>query len=176
MGRLLLRAVLAATFVVHGTQKLFGWFGGAGPDGTGQFFDSLGLRPGRRQAVAAGTVETGSGVLMAAGLWTPAAAAGLSAVMITALRTAIWSEGVRPGTGEFELLLAAAAVSLADSGPGQWSLDRALGQERSGAGWALAALAAGGAGSALAIAAGRRQPTPPAAAPPDAAAEQAGTP
>jgi uncharacterized membrane protein YphA (DoxX/SURF4 family) len=45
VGRFLLRATIGAIFVEHGTQKLFGWFGGGGPDGTGQFFESLGLRP-----------------------------------------------------------------------------------------------------------------------------------
>ena len=155
MGRLLLRAVLATTFMVHGMQKLFGSFGGHGPDGTGQFFESLGLRPGRRHALAAGATETGGGALMAVGLATPAAAAGLTAVMITALRTAIWREGLKPGTGEFEVLLAAAALALADMGPGRWSLDAALGAERTGAGWALAALAGGALGSSLALASSR---------------------
>jgi putative oxidoreductase len=162
LGRLLLRATVAEVFIVHGTQKLFGWFGGYGPDGTGQFFESLGLRPGRRNALAAGATEAGSGVLIALGLATPAAAAGLTAVMITALRTAIWQEGPKPATGEFEILLAAAALALADLGPGPASLDAALGRERRGAGWALAAAAAGAAGSTLAIEAGRRQPQPPA--------------
>jgi putative oxidoreductase len=158
LGRLLLRAALAATFVVHGTQKVFGWFGGGGLDGTGEFFESLGLRPGRRHALAAGATETGAGLLMAGGLATPVAATGISAVMITALRTVIWRDGVKPGTGEFEVLLAAAALSLADSGPGPCSLDARLGQRRSGARWALAALAAGATGSALAVASGRRAP------------------
>src|SRR5919199_1888709 len=65
LGRLMLRATVSGVFVVHGTQKLFGWFGGYGLDGTGQFFESLGLRPGRRHALAAGATETGGGILMA---------------------------------------------------------------------------------------------------------------
>src|SRR3954463_14720357 len=160
MGRLLLRATLSAVFVVHGTQKLFGWFGGYGPDGTGQFFEGIGLRPGKRNAVAAGATETSCGGPTAAGLAPPAAAAGLTAVMTTALRTAIWKDGIKPATGEFEVLLAAASLSLADIGPGPLSLDAARGRERSGPAWALAALGAGAAGSAMAIAAGRRQPPP----------------
>jgi putative oxidoreductase len=169
MGRLLLRATLGTVFVVHGTQKLFGWFGGFGPDGTGQFFESLGLRPGRRHAVMAGVTEVGSGILMAAGAATPAAAAGLTGVMITALRTVIWKDGVRPATGEFEVLLAAAALALADEGPGPWSVDAALGQERTGAPWALGALAAGAIGSGLVLAGRRSGSTAPApAAAPDA--------
>jgi putative oxidoreductase len=158
LGRLLLRLTVGATFVVHGTQKLFGWFGGYGPDGTGQFFESLGLRPGRKHAVAAGATEAGCGVMIAAGLATPAAAAGLTAVMITPLRTAIWPEGIKPATGEFEALLAAAALALAETGPGSPSLDAALGFEHSGTGWMLAALGAGAAGSAVMLA--RIEPAP----------------
>jgi putative oxidoreductase len=158
LGRLFLRLAIGATFFVHGTQKLFGWFGGYGPDGTGGFFESLGLRPGRRHAVAAGATETSCGVLIAAGLATPAAAAGLTAVMITALRTAIWKDGIKPATGEFETVLAVAALALADTGPGALSLDEALGFEHSGTGWMLAALGAGAAGSTLVLS--RTEPGP----------------
>ncbi len=155
VGRLVLRATVGAIFVEHGTQKLFGWFGGHGPDGTGQFFESLGLRPGRRHALAAGAAEAGGGALLALGLATPAAAAALGGVMLTALRTAVWRDGIKVGTGGYELLLLASAVALGDLGPGRLSLDAALGNERSGVHWA--ALVAGGAaaGSALAIAAGK---------------------
>jgi putative oxidoreductase len=171
LGRLLLRLTVGGTFFVHGSQKLFGWFGGYGPDGTGQFFESLGLRPGRRNALAAGSTEVGCGVLVALGLATPLSAAGLSAVMITALRTAVWNEGFKPATGEHEVLLAAAALALTETGPGAPSLDSALGLERSGPGWTLAALAAGAAGSAMAISMGQRQPGAPVpSAPPDAPA------
>jgi putative oxidoreductase len=172
LGPLLLRAGVAGVFVVHGPQKLFGWFGGYGPDGTGQFFESLGLRPGKRNALAAGATETAGAILLALGLATPVAAAGLTAVMITALRTAIWKDGIKPATGELEVLLAASGLALADSGPGPWSLDAALGIERSGPGWALAALAAGAVGSTLMIEAGRRaqqQPPEPEATPAEAA-------
>jgi putative oxidoreductase len=166
VGRLLLRFTIGGTFFVHGTQKLFGWFGGYGPDGTGQFFESLGLRPGRRNARAAGWTETGGGVLIALGLATPLAAAGLSAVMITALRTAVWTEGIKPATGEHEVILAAAALALTETGPGAPSLDSALGLERSGRVWTLAALGAAAAGSAMAISKGREQPAAPAQAAP----------
>jgi putative oxidoreductase len=162
LGRFLVRMTVGSIFVEHGTQKLFGWFGGHGPDGTGQFFESIGLRPGRRNAIAAGVAEAGGGSLLALGLATPAAAAALGSVMVTALRTAIWRDGIKVGTGGYELLLLASAVALADLGPGEWSLDAAFGRERRGAGWAAAAFGAALAGSALAIAAGRRQPEPPA--------------
>jgi putative oxidoreductase len=171
VARLLLRSTIGATFVVHGTQKLFGWFGGYGPDGTGQFFESLGLRPGRRNAIAAGVTETGGGVLILLGLATPAAAAGLAAVMITALRTAIWKDGFKPATGEHEVLLAAGALALTETGPGKPSLDYALGFDHGGPWWSLAALGAGAAGSAAAIAMARREPaTPTSAAPAEAPA------
>jgi putative oxidoreductase len=166
IGRLLLRLTIGGTFFVHGTQKLFGWFGGYGPDGTGQFFESLGLRPGRRNALAAGSTEAGCGILVALGLATPLAAAGLSSVMITALRTAVWNEGIKPATGEHEVLLAAAALALTETGPGAPSLDSALGLERRGRVWTLAALGAGAAGSAMAISMGRQQPAEPAPAAP----------
>ena len=161
---LVLRLVVGLLLIGHGTQKLFGWFGGYGPDGTGQFFESVGLRPGKRNAVAAGATETAGGALTLLGLATPAAAAGITAVMITALKTVIWKEGIKPATGEFEVVLATGALALAEAGPGSLSLDAALGRERAGTGWALAALAAGAAGSALALEAARRAPQPPPAA------------
>src|SRR5213079_2911280 len=153
LGPFLLRITVGSIFVEHGSQKLFGWFGGHGPDGTGQFFESLGLRPGRRNAIAAGVAEAGGGALLALGLATPAAAAALGSVMITALRTAVWPDGIKVGTGGYELLLLASAVALADSGPGPLSLDAALGRERRGTRWAAAALGTAVAGSAFAIAA-----------------------
>jgi putative oxidoreductase len=160
LGRLVLRATVGAIFVEHGTQKLFGWFGGHGPAGTGRFFDSIELRPGRRHALAAGVAEAGGGALLALGLATPAAAAALGGVMVTALRTAVWRDGIKVGTGGYELLLLASAVALGDLGPGRLSLDAALGNERRGPHWA--ALVAGGAvaGSALAIAAAAKDAEP----------------
>jgi putative oxidoreductase len=158
LGRLAVRLTVGGTFFVHGTQKLFGWFGGYGPDGTGQFFESLGLRPGRPNAIAAGATEAGCGILTALGLAAPAAAAGLTSVMITALRTVVWKDGIKPATGEHELLLAAAALALVETGPGEPALDSALGLELTGTAWMLAALGVGAAGSAMAISRGRQAP------------------
>ena len=59
LGRLLLRLSVGGFFVGHGTQKLFGWFGGHGLDATAAGFEQLGLRPGRRHAIAAGAAEAG---------------------------------------------------------------------------------------------------------------------
>src|SRR4051812_36417945 len=152
-GRFLLRALVGGFFVGHGTQKLFGWFGGHGPAGTGQFFESIGLRPGRRNALAAGAAEAGGGALLAAGLATPLAAASLSAVMLTAMRKVHLKNGpwVTSGGYEYTAVLLAALLTLAELGPGSWSLDAALGTEKKGTRWALAALALGAAGSALAM-------------------------
>src|SRR5436190_22920907 len=93
LGRVLLRVTVGAIFIEHGTQKLFGWFGGHGPDGTGQFFESVGLRPGRSNAMMAGATEAGGGALLTLGLATPLAATSLASVMVTALRKAIRRDG-----------------------------------------------------------------------------------
>jgi putative oxidoreductase len=160
IGRLVLRVTVGSIFVEHGTQKLFGWFGGHGPDGTGQFFESIGLRPGRPNAIAAGTAEAGGGLMLALGLATPLAAASLTSVMLTALRKAIWRDGVKTGEGGYEMLLLVTALALAESGPGPWSLDAVLKSERRGVGWAVAAFVAAVAGSALATKLGNRPPAP----------------
>jgi putative oxidoreductase len=169
-GRFLVRATVGGIFVEHGTQKLFGWFGGHGPDGTGQFFESIGLRPGRRHAIAAGVAEAGGGALLALGLATPLAAAALGSVMVTALRTVVWRDGIKVGTGGYEVLLLANAVALADLGPGRLSLDSLIGAERRGARWAALALGGAVAGSALAIASGRSGEEGPEAEPVEAEA------
>jgi putative oxidoreductase len=148
--RLLARVTIGVLFVGHGTQKLFGWFGGGGPEGTAQGFESMGLRPGKRNAILAGIAETTGGLLFALGAATPAAAAALTSVMATAIKTVHWEKGVWVSAGgyEYNLVLLAAVFGLTENGPGQWSIDGALGRSRWGTHWALAALAAGAAGSA----------------------------
>src|SRR3954451_24884893 len=86
IGRFILRLVVGGYFVGHGTQKLFGWFGGHGLEGTGQFFESLGLRPGKHNAIAAGAAEAGGGALLAAGVATTIAGASLHGVMTSAIK------------------------------------------------------------------------------------------
>jgi len=144
-GLTLLRAVIGFLFVGHGTQKLFGWFGGHGPEATGQFFESLGLRPGRRHATAAGAAEAGGGALIALGFLTPAAAATIIGTMFTAIRTVHLKNGpwVTEGGYEYNLTIIAIMVALADVGPGDVSLDRAFGTEISGPLVALLALLGG---------------------------------
>ena len=148
---LVTRLLIGGLFFGHGAQKLFGWFGGYGPDGTGGFFESLGLRPGRQHAMAAGAAEAGGGVLLALGLATPVAGAAITGVMTTAIRTVHQPNGpwVTENGWEYTAVIIAAALTVVEVGPGPVSLDAALGNERSGTGWALAALVAGVAGSTL---------------------------
>ncbi len=141
LGLLLLRLTIGLAMAAHGTQKTFGWFGGYGPDGTGQFMEALGFRPGRRHALAAGYVEVISGILLAAGLLTPLAAALVVSVMIVAAVTVharngffITSNGV-----EFNVVLGVAALSLAFTGAGAFSVDALLGLTAGGATWGLVA-------------------------------------
>ena len=151
LGLTFLRTVIGALFFGHGAQKLFGWFGGHGPEGTGQFFEALGLKPGIKHARAAGAAEAGGGVLLALGLFTPAAAAAIIGVMSTAIRTVHMKNGpwVSDGGYEYNLSLIAIMVALADLGPGDVSLDHALGIEVSGPLVALLALAGGVGGATL---------------------------
>jgi putative oxidoreductase len=148
LGLTAFRVVIGATMFAHGAQKLFGWFGGHGLDATGQAFDSMGMKPGKRHALAAGASEAGGGALLAAGFLTPVGSAATIGVMSQAIRAVHKEKGffVTEGGYEYNLALAASALLLADVGPGPVSLDRALGTEVRGPLVALAALAAGFAG------------------------------
>jgi putative oxidoreductase len=162
IGRLVLRATVGGFFFGHGTQKLFGWFGGGGLEGTGNMFESIGLRPGKTHATAAGVAEAGGGALLVTGLATPAAAAVLTATMLTAinrvhLKNGPWSQ---KGGYEYNAVLIGAALTLAEVGPGSLSLDRKLGIEMTGAKWSALALAAGAVGAAGAHAYAESQPAP----------------
>lgn len=118
---------------------MFGWFGGGGPDGTRQFFESVGVGPRRQNAIASGISETAGGALLAAGLATPVAAAALSGTMATAVWAVHKDNGpwVTQGGCEYNLVLMGLLFAIADLGPGPWSLDEKLGLERSGPAWAL---------------------------------------
>jgi putative oxidoreductase len=160
LGRLLARLALGILFVGHGTQKWFGWFGGPGREKATGMLESLELRPGRRNAILASASETFGGALIAVGALTPLAAATLIGTMVTAIRTVHFKKGLWNADGgyEFNLALIAALLALVDGGPGQLSIDSALGIEETGTGWALAALAAGALGSTLAMQAGAQTP------------------
>jgi putative oxidoreductase len=149
IGKLVLRATLGGYFVGHGMQKLAGWFGGHGPEGTGQFFESVGLRPGRESALLAGAAEAGGGSLLALGLFTPAAVSALTGVMTNAIRHVHWRNGPWNSDGGVELpvLVLGILAALADSGPGRYSLDEALGIRLRGPVVMAAAMGAGAAGA-----------------------------
>jgi putative oxidoreductase len=131
LALLLLRLVVGLSFVAHGGQKLFGWFGGGGPRGTSVGFASLGFKAPLQMAVMAGLGEFGGGCLLAAGLVTPFAAFSICSVMIVAVVTSHLRNGYWVYKGGYELNVAYAAVALAAvlAGPGAWSLDRAIGWE-----------------------------------------------
>ena len=172
VGRLLLRAAVGGFFIGHGTQKLFGWFGGQGLKPSAEQFDGMGLKPGIVHATAAGAAETfgGAGVLL--GYRTPLASASIVSVMLTAINRVHLKNGpwAHKGGYEYNVVLAAAAVSLAESGPGALSLDALRGKEKSGAIWGLFSLAAGAAGAAGAHFLAESRATPVVAAPESAPA------
>jgi len=151
LGITALRTVVGGIFFAHGAQKLFGWFGGPGPDGTAKGFEAMGLKPGKRNALIAGTSEAAGGTMLATGFLTPLGSAAVIGVMTQAIRSVHWQKGffVTAGGYEYNLALIASAFAVAETGPGPLSLDRALGTERSGPLWALAALGAGLAGPRL---------------------------
>jgi putative oxidoreductase len=175
IGRLAARTVIGGLFIGHGTQKLFGWFGGPGLEGTEQMMGALDMRPTRPNALAAGISETAGGALLVAGAATPLAAANLIGTMLTAIRKVHKDKGVWVSQGgwEYNAVLIAALVALIDAGPGELSVDAALGRDEWGPGWALGGLALAAAASSAAIAMGRRAPAPKDESPDGAVAEAA---
>src|SRR5215211_1120329 len=160
IGRLAARTVIGGLFIGHGTQKLFGWFGGPGLKGTEQMMGALDMRPTRANALAAGISETAGGALVMAGAATPLAASSLIGTMLTAIRKVHKEQGVWAAQGgwEYNAVLIAALVALIDAGPGDLSVDALLGRREWGPGWAVGGLAVGAAASTVAIALGRRGP------------------
>jgi|SRR5829696_486350 len=157
LGLLVLRLVVGVLFIGHGTQKLFGWYGGHGLSGTAGFFDSLGLRPGSVHARAAGTAEALGGLLLVLGLLTPLAAAMIIAVMVSAIITVHYRNGVWSTNGgyEYNLVLIAAAFCIACTGAGEYALDNLFNLGLHGEGWGVAALIAGLLGGIAAVGCGR---------------------
>ena len=166
---LLLRVVAGLTLAAHGSQKLFGSFGGSGTAGTRKFFAGLGFRAPLAMAFVAGLSELGGGLLLAFGFVTPVAALALTVVMLNAISTVHWRKGFFNSAGGFEynLLIIAAALAIAATGPGRFSLDNAFGWAGSisGAWWALAVGVLAVAVAAVTLTVGRRGPAPARAEP-----------
>ncbi len=157
LGLFLLHAVVGLFLVGHGAQKLFGAFGGHGLEGTAGLFESLGLKPGRLHAGAAGFAELAGGTLLVLGLFVPFAAALIVATMVAATLTAHRGQGpwVTNNGWELPVSYAVVAIALAGAGAGEWSLDAAFGLDLAGTGWALGALGAGVVGGLGALLSGR---------------------
>ncbi|MGH9372430.1 MAG: DoxX family protein [Vicinamibacterales bacterium] len=131
-GPAILRLMVGAMFVAHGMQKLFGSFGGGGLTGTAAYFDAIGLSPGFPLAVAVGVTEFGGGLLLMAGALTRYASVALALVMVGAIWNVHFENGffmnwaITPGVGhgvEYNLVLVAALLCLALTGPGALSVD-----------------------------------------------------
>ncbi|SBT93589.1 putative oxidoreductase [Streptomyces sp. DI166] len=152
LGLLLLRLGAGGVLAAHGAQKLLGWFGGGGIEGTGQFMESVGYSPGQANARMAGLAEAGGGTLLALGLATPAAGAAAAGAMAGAAAVHAPNGFFNAEGGyEYAATLGLAATGLAITGPGRLSLDHALGHifDR---GWMVpAALAATAAGTAVVV-------------------------
>ncbi|MER6997913.1 DoxX family protein [Streptomyces sp. NPDC000410] len=149
LGLLALRVGTGAVLAAHGTQKLFGWFGGSGLEGTSRAMEAMGFRPGKHAAVAAGLGEAGGGALLALGLATPAAGAAAAGAMAGAV-SVHYPAGffAQAGGYEYPAFLGFTAAALGLTGAGRYSLDHATGHRLDQA-WTVAVAFVG---SALAAA------------------------
>ena len=156
LGLLVLRLLLGLLIAGHGAQKLFGLFGGHGLAGTGAFFESLGFRPGRTMAMIAGATELGAGLLLALGLFTPLAGAGVIGTLLVAgsihAGKGLWAT---EGGYELPLVYAVLGAVLALTGAGAFSLDAVLGLSWSSLA-SFGAIALGLVSGALVIAVSRK--------------------
>lgn len=128
LGLLIIRLVVGLSFMAHGAQKLFGWFGGYGPKGTGGWMESIGIKPGVLMAVIAGLLELIGGLLIATGLFTVVGALMIVVTMLGAIVKVHGSNGYWSTSNgyEYNLLLIAVAVGMALIGAGDYSLDALL--------------------------------------------------
>jgi putative oxidoreductase len=127
-GLTLLRVIAGVTFAAHGAQKLFGWFGGYGLVGVGQWMESIGLAPGYLMALLAGSAEFFGGLALIIGLLVRPAAAVLAVTMLVAIVTVHLSNGFFMSNNGYEFGLALLAISLAVmiEGAGKLSLDKRI--------------------------------------------------
>ncbi|MEU6237284.1 DoxX family protein [Kitasatospora sp. NPDC047058] len=128
LGLLALRGAVGGVLIAHGTQKLFGWFGGGGLEGTAKAMEHMGFHPGRRSAIAAGLGEAGGGAMLVAGLATPAAGAVVAGTMAGAVAVhAPAGFFMTAGGYEYPAFLGATGLALGLAGPGRYSLDHLSG-------------------------------------------------
>jgi len=151
LGLLLLRLVMGGLLVGHGSQKVYGMFGGHGPYGTGQRFEKVGLRPGPLWARIGGSAEMTGGALTALGLLSPLGPLTTMAPMIVAWRKVHWGKPiwVTEGGAELPATNLAIAGALVLAGPGAISVDRVLGTR---APWWLSLLAIAGLSTGVVVA------------------------
>ena len=128
-----MRLILGIVFFAHGAQKLFGWFGGGGVAGTGDFMASLGLNPGVPMGLLSGTGELIGAVLLLLGVLVPVAAALLTIDMLVAIAFRTSKLGFISGGGvELNLLILAMVAALVLLGPGAYTIDKTLLRRRAG--------------------------------------------
>lgn len=126
-----LRVPVGLILAAHGAQKLFGWFGGYGLEGTGQWMASIGLEPGYIMALLAGSAEFFGGLALAIGLLTRPAAIVSAFTMLVAIFTVHFENGLFMANNgyEFALVLLVISVALAIQGAGNFSVDKALSEK-----------------------------------------------
>lgn len=125
---LILRVPVGLTLAAHGAQKLFGWFGGFGLEGTGQWLASLGLEPGYLMALMAGGAEFFGGLALALGLLTRPAALVTAFAMLVAIFAVHIGNGLFMSNNgyEFAMTIFVVTLALAIQGAGRFSLDNVL--------------------------------------------------
>ncbi|MCX4445504.1 DoxX family protein [Streptomyces sp. NBC_01789] len=151
LGLLVLRAGTGAVLAAHGAQKLFGWFGGGGVEGTTAAMEAMGFHPPKHSALAAGLGEAGGGVLLALGLATPAAGAAAAGAMAGAVAVHAPAGFFAQGGGyEYPAFLGFTAAAIGLTGPGGYSVDHATGHAFNQP-WMVALAFAGSAAAAAAV-------------------------
>lgn len=133
IAALILRVPLGVILAAHGAQKLFGWFGGYGLEGTGNWMASIGFEPGYVMALMAGSAEFFGGIALVLGLLTRPAAALAAFTMLMAMTVHVGNGLFVSNNGyEFALILLVACVALTLQGAGSFSLDRFLSSKLDG--------------------------------------------
>ncbi|MBI6852501.1 DoxX family protein [Pseudomonas cichorii] len=127
-GLTVLRIIVGIIFIAHGSQKLFGAFGGYGLEGTAQFMASQGLNPGYLMALLSGSVEFFGGLAVLIGLLARPAALGLAVLLLVAIFSVHIGNGLFMANNgyEFALALLGGAIAILIEGAGKLSVDRAI--------------------------------------------------